>query len=406
MPDLSRASALLLLTIAACSPPAVEQPLVELLPPVGAAGSLAPHLSTTAAGHAVLSWIEPADNGNAVRLSVLEGNAWTTPLTIASSENMMVNWADFPSVTPVSDTLWAAHWLRKLPAGGYAYEIVVSLSTDGGQTWTEPQLLHDDGTDSEHGFVSLYPAGESVGAVWLDGRNTVDGGSMTLRSAIIGSSGEISESQVIDERVCDCCQTDVAVGPGGPVAVYRDRSADEIRDIRAARLVDGSWRAGESVADDGWRINGCPVNGPSIASNRDALAVAWFTAADEDSQVKFAWSGDDPGSFDDAIAIDADRPVGRVDVELVEDGSAIVSWLRAADDGNGEICLRTVSPGGEPGPVHVVARTGVNRASGYPQMSRDGADVVLAWTDASAEQSKVVTARIRTASLFGTGSAD
>ena len=43
----------------------------------------------------------------------------------------------------------------------------------------------------------------------------------------------------IDTRVCECCPTDVAVTSEGAVAVYRNRSASDVRDIYVTRRVAG-----------------------------------------------------------------------------------------------------------------------------------------------------------------------
>jgi hypothetical protein len=255
--------------------------------------------------------------------------------------------------------------------------------------------------------VSLFPSQDSIGAIWLDGRNTGaaghesgHSGGMTLRSAIIAQDGSISDGQLIDELVCDCCQTDVTVGGVGPTVVYRNRTGDEIRDIHVVRSADSQWQPDAAVANDGWKIAACPVNGPAIASTDNAVAVAWFTAANEDTSVKLAWSFDGAINFAGPVAIDSDQPVGRVDVELLADGSAVVSWLRATANGEAEVCLRRVTPNGAAGPVHVVANTGANRASGFPQLLRAGDELILAWTDTSGAHSQVNAAHINVAMLL------
>jgi len=206
-------------------------------------------------------------------------------------------------------------------------------------------------------------------------------------------------TQLVDEVVCDCCQTDVAVTDYGPVAVYRNRDAQEIRDIHVLRSSDGQWLGDTAVADDGWKIAACPVNGPAIASDGKTVAAAWFTAPGDDTKVRMAWSGDGGQTFAAPFEVDGGRPIGRVDIELLENGSAVVSWLRSGDNGRGEICLRQIARNGDAGAVHVVAATGASRLSGFPQMQRAGSDLVLAWTDTSQERTRVVTARIDSAAL-------
>lgn len=394
------------LLASACSSASGESLRVTMLPPVAAAGSAEPHLARTDDGRVVMSWLEPEGDRIALKYSILQGDAWQPPLLVAGGTDWFVNWADFPSVTPIDDTLWAAHWLVRSGSSAYSYDVNIAISNDAGKTWGKPLTPHDDGTLTEHGFASLFPWQDGIGAIWLDGRNmsidghgTGHGGGMTLRSALIGRDGTIRAAQLIDEFVCDCCQTDVATTNLGPVAVYRNRDEHEIRDIHVVRSSDAQWLDDTAVADDGWKIAACPVNGPAIASNGKFVAAAWFTAPEDDTKVHMAWSSDAGRTFAAPLVVDGGRPIGRVDIELLANGSAVVSWLRSGDDGRGEICLRQITSNGEAGAVRIVATTGASRLSGFPQMLRDGSDLVLAWTDTSKEYTQVVAVRIDSTAL-------
>jgi hypothetical protein len=176
----------------------------------------------------VMSWLEPG-TGDEFHLSYAEWQRerrWGSPMAVAAGKNWFVNWADFPSVVPANDGPWTAHWLQQKPGGVYAYDVVTRLSADGGRTWSEPQSPHDDGTATEHGFVSIASLGGRPYGVWLDGRKTrgeghdhgaddhaAAQGAMTLRGAVLTPAGAIDGSE-IDARVCDCCQTDAAVSEG------------------------------------------------------------------------------------------------------------------------------------------------------------------------------------------------
>ena len=120
---------------------------------------------------------------------------------------------------------------------------------------------------------------------------------MTLRAAIVFEDGTIDYDTLIDERVCDCCQTSGTMTSSGPVITYRDRSDEEIRDMSVVRKVNGSWSAPAAINNDEWEITGCPVNGPRMTSFSNGLAVAWFTAAGGKAQVKVAFSDDSGASF-------------------------------------------------------------------------------------------------------------
>jgi hypothetical protein len=280
----------------------------------------------------------------------------------------------------------------------------MTVTDDGGQTWSADIPLHDDATATEHGFVSLFPWQGGIGAVWLDGRETVhEVGAMTLRSAVVGSDGVVREPALVDPMVCDCCATGVAIARSGPVAVYRNRTADEIRDIHVIRAIDGVWQESRAVADDGWRIAGCPVNGPAIAARGDRVAVAWFTAGGERRRVRLAFSEDSALSFGEAIDVAAGDVAGRVDVVLDQNGDAIVSWLASPSDGAAanelELRVQRVSPEAASGQVQPVARTGAGRPAGFPQMLLIDGQLVFAWTDTRGERTRVRTARMGAATV-------
>ena len=69
-----------------------------------------------------------------------------------------------------------------------------------------------------------------------------------------------------------------------------------------------------------------------------------------------------------------------MDVVLLEDGAALVSWMEAIGK-EGEIHVARVTPAGEVGQVMTVARTSAARASGFPRMALSGRRVIFAWTE-------------------------
>ena len=393
-------------TLASCGQDTANS-LLTMSTPAGA-GSAEPHLDRADDGTVVLSWLEPAGDGVALRYATLAGATWDAPRPVAGGDNWFVYWGDFPSVSPIHDDLWAAHWLVKRPGGTYAYDVAVSLSHNAGRDWREPITPHTDGTATEHGFVTLFPWQDDVGVLWLDGRHMTEStstehdghGGMTLRSATLSNTGQINNGRQVDDLVCDCCQTDVAIAMDGPVAVYRNRTQEEIRDIHVARTVNGQWQPGFAVATDGWEIDGCPVNGPAVAATGKQVAVAWFTAANDQPRVRAAYSRDGGGTFAPAVDIDQDRPAGRVDIEWLDADTFAVSWVARGSEGGGALSVRAIGTEGASSPTQVIARTTTSRPSGFPQMVRHGDDLVFAWTDTQGEKSHVRTARLPISALL------
>ena len=103
---------------------------------------MAPNLASGPDGTVVLSWIEPEGDGDALLFSIFDDKAWRDSRTVVSGDNWFANWADFPAVVPVSSSRWAAHWLVRREAGGYAYDIYAAISDDAGNSWSEPFTPH------------------------------------------------------------------------------------------------------------------------------------------------------------------------------------------------------------------------------------------------------------------------
>ena len=361
------------------------------------------NLTVDARGRVYLSWIDRTpDNLFTLRFSTRERGGWSKPRTIAEGRDWFVNWADFPSLAALPDGSLAAHWLVKNGAGTYAYDVTIARSFDGGRTWSKPSVPHTDGTQTEHGFVSMFPARNgALGAVWLDGREMKAAaaghshGDMTVRYAALARDGRATEEAVLDRRVCECCQTSAALTQDGPVVVYRDRSDKEIRDIGIVRLKRGRWTEPRVVHADGWEIDACPVNGPSVSTDgRRRVAVAWFTGAGGAARVRAAFSSDQGDTFGAPAEVSAAEPIGRVGVLLLEDGSAVVSWLERLNQSGG-VLARRVHPDGRMSAPMTVAASGTARSNGVPRMVRAGDALVFAWVGSS----RVQTAELPLAAL-------
>jgi beta-lactamase class D len=371
-----------------CSQETAESTVMSFEVPA-AAGSVGANLATGPDGAVVLSWIEPDGDGHRLQYSVLAEAGWTEAATVARGDNWFVNWADFPSVVPLSGQLWAAHWLASQPEGGYAYDVNLSISEDHGRTWSTPFLPHFDATATEHGFVTLYPDSNGVGLVWLDGRkmineydeNDVRASGMTLRAATFGTDQAPIRSALVDDLTCDCCQTDLALTDDGPVAVYRDRTTDEIRDIYVARREFGEWQPGVPVASDRWEIAACPVNGPVIRANGNDVAVAWFTAAGDAPMVKAAWSQDGGRTFAAPVIVSRDVPLGHVGAVMLAGGDLVVSYQRSIGNGGAELLLRRISVSGAASEPYAVPGAADVFAFSVPQLAMRGDELVVAWTN-------------------------
>ena len=158
--------------------------------------------------------------------------------------------------------------------------------------------------------------------------------------------------------------------------VYRDRSEDEIRDISIVRLVDGQWSNPKPVFPDNWKISGCPVNGPRADAKGNNLAIAWFSSRDKVGRVQVIFSSDGGATFNSPVKINESETIGRVDLLMLDDKSAMVSWMEGS-----EIKAVRVYSDGKKEASMVIASSSESRSGGFPQMTKSGNRVVFAWSD-------------------------
>jgi hypothetical protein len=173
--------------------------------------------------------------------------------------------------------------------------------------------------------------------------------------------------------------------PEGPVVAFRDRSPREVRDINVSRLAAGAWSQPRPLHVDGWQIEACPVNGPALSARGSTIAAAWFAAPGDEGHAFAAFSSDAGRTWSDPIRLDDGTSLGHVDVELLDDGSAVASWVEFADQ-RAQLRIRTVKPSAERSVAVTLAGTGEGYVTGYPRLARQGDELLLAWIESTASR--------------------
>lgn len=371
------------------------------LPSPAGPGALTPQLTTAPDGIVYMSWLELVSEEHRLRVSRFDAvsRTWTPAQTVAQGPDWFVNWADTPQIAAGSDGRLVVAWFVKNPAlahnhdhHGTSYGARVSFSEDRGLTWSAPTPISRESNLNE--FVALQALSDGRWlATWLDGRARDTASAMQLWGRILQSD---APDQLIDDRVCDCCSTSLVAFPDGSALVaYRDRSASEVRDIAKARFNGTSWEPPSLIHADGWEIAACPVNGPMLSVQGATVAIAWFTAANDQPRV-LASSSSEAGNrfFVPNTLNDAERPLGRVDSALLRDGSHWVSWL----ENSGAVRIRRISPSGSAG-IGLSIAGGIgeaSRAGGFPRIAllkdydESPAQLILART-VPGEPSQIVT---------------
>lgn len=351
-----------------------------------------------------MSWVTQKDSLAMLNFSKYRNGIWTPSEEIISGNDWFVNWADFPQIAEYNGNILTS-FLQKSANGKYTYDVKLNVYNDSTKSWKKNFILHNDGTQSEHGFVSIQPyVFNSFFITWLDGRNTVGGhdnhnehgeGSMTLRGAIVFEDGTIDYDTLLDEKVCDCCNTASAIGPNDELIVaYRDRSDDEIRDIAIKRWdKNAGWLPEIQVGNDQWNIAGCPVNGPALDVIGNTIVVAWFTGVNDEGKVHLAFSENDRTTFGKVIRIDAGNATGRVDVVMLSETEAVVLWMEPQGEDEVIQLVKVNSKGTKNKPI-TISKTDATRATGFPQLEKVGNTLYVAWTVTSGTNSKIEMASV------------
>jgi hypothetical protein len=401
--------------VLACLTATPAMALIEVvqLPALAPDGTAAePSVAADGEGGFVLTWqARLADGSTALDFTRVAANGSRGEAgRIASGTGWFVNWADFPSLAVLDNGDWLAHWLERSGPGRYAYDIRVRRSRDRGRTWSVAATLHDDATQSEHGFVAWAPlAGGDAHAVWLDGRASAaahaaapvqdaaaaasdpgsagdqdpqghqghEAGAMTLRAARVGRDG-VFDAVLLDDRVCDCCQTDAVRTGAQTLVVYRDRSDHEVRDVNLLRHDGRRWRGPEPLFTEGWVVPGCPVNGPAIAAHDGKVLAAAYSEAGGRAAVRLRGSADAGRSWRPAVKLVVDDSLGRLDVAALPGGRFLVAH-QVGGGADAELRIDLVDDQDQVAATRVLARADRAHLPGFPRMAVSDDAVLVAW---------------------------
>jgi len=393
---------LLLVWVWSCKPATPELIELETIPFPKMENAALPSLFASDSA-LYISWVT-MENDTTARMYYSNLNSdkqWTAPQLINQGSNWFVNWADFPALVENNGVL-LSHILQKSSPATFSYDIKLQVLPKRASQWKLNLPLHQDSTQTEHGFVSLVPyTSTSFFSSWLDGRemgggghdHDTHGGAMSIRAAEIDFNGKVLWDELLDAKTCECCQTSSAITDLGPIVVYRNRSDRDIRDIAITRLVDGKWTEPAIIHPDGWEITGCPVNGPKVVAKGSNLLIGWFTAPKGIQQVKFAFSANAGASFGKPVVIESTGLIGRVDVALLREDLGVVSWMETKGEQT-FLYAAGIDQAGKMGAALQITAIDPSRKSGFPQLEVLGGQVYFAWTEVVGENKNVRTARI------------
>jgi hypothetical protein len=379
----------ILLLLFGCLLPAIGQ--FKRIDPPALPDSGMPLLTSGPDGSIYLAWTETTPlKVHALRFSKWTGKSWTPPETITQGKNWFVNWADFGSITVLPDRSMLAHWLPRAEGGGkFGYGIRIAQRDPGRPVWKQIHGMSLDEKVDYAGFLTFAPrtraatylappAEKNQVAVAHDDEH---GHRKTARFIEFRADGTVEADKELDADVCSCCQTALGKTRNGWIAAYRDHLPGEIRDISIVRFADGVWTRPRTLNADGWKINGCPTDGPALIAKDSNVAIAWLTRAGNVPKVQLVLSSDEGRTFGRPIRIDSGNPLGRPSITAFDESSYLVTWLEKTASGHSEIRIRRITFDGTASEAHTVSPAPLGRASGFPKAIVTAEQIILAWRD-------------------------
>jgi hypothetical protein len=274
--------------------------------------------------------------GDSSRLALLNssdgGDSFDKPVWVSEQGAPVSSHGEnSPALVVTPDIMYAA-WNQ----GG---DIRLARSLSWGATFEKPVRISDKPAKAHSGYVSIgvAPNGD-VYAVWLDTRESTPAHDVyslyfarsTDRGVTFGKNIKVAD------HVCECCRPNVSFGPNNEVLVFwRHIYPGSIRDMTVAVTRDGgnAFSAPVRIAEDNWKLEGCPDSGIALARSGNRVYAAWLTEASPSiAGVRLTWTDDAGKTWAPALlasqkVLDANYPA-----------------LSTADDGHIELIFQGRDP--------------------------------------------------------------
>ena len=390
----------------ACVFEAHPRPVLES---VGLAASWDPTLAVDTAGTLYLFAVYLQNSKS--RLGLLtshDGGDTLTPSALPISDadaSIGSHGEQSPSVAMTRGGIYAL-WQQ---SGQNRSEMIMSArSLSWGESFEKPVQVSDKDAPGYRGFPSIgvAPNGD-VYAIWLDERDSSKPDEETSSVYLARSTDQgatFGRNVRVAKGACPCCRPSLAFGAHGEVFVaWRRVFRGEVRDMVVSTSRDGGQTFADPVRvhDDGWKLNGCPDCGASLAESNSVLCIAWMTEGREERpRIRFARSADGAKSFSAPIDISRDiLDPNHPAMKTAEDGTVWLIFQGRPPSSTGswnetQAYVVQIDPRGSPSlPTPV---PGSENSIAYPTMALgSGGRLFVAWTQTQVNRSVVMLSRGR-----------
>ncbi|HZV98718.1 MAG TPA: sialidase family protein [Methylophilaceae bacterium] len=285
----------------------------------------------------------------------------------------------------------------------YSGHIWFARSTDGGRSFSNPVIVHEDRAEITHRFdaLAVAPTGR-VFVAWVDKRDLIaaqavnqpyEGAAIYYAISDDGGDSFAPERKLADAS-CECCRIALAVQPAGTVVgLWRHLFEGGVRDHAIAEIdpgkkIDpGNKPLIHRATFGNWKIDACPHHGPALARGGDwGWHMAWFDGESESSKAGLYYARMDGAAWVSSPAKrfgDAERQAGHPAL-LSLNGHNIeevwLAWRELSDEGS-QLRLAYSGDGGRSWDAarDIAATAG---SADYPQLLSYQGRAYLAWNTA------------------------
>jgi Neuraminidase (sialidase) len=208
-------------------------------------------------------------NGDSIMysLSTNGGKTFSPPELVAALPGLAASHMRGPQIAATSEGLSAI-------ASNSSGDIFSFVMDEKGK-WSEMARVNDADTVAKEGLMALSADGPNAFAVWLDlrgnGHNKIfgarsnDGGKTWSKNFLIYSSP--------DSSVCECCKPSILIN-GDHVYVMFRNWLNGNRDLYLIHSSNGgnSFEEAQKLGEGSWQLDGCPMDGGAFALTKSGRA--------------------------------------------------------------------------------------------------------------------------------------
>jgi hypothetical protein len=372
---------------------------------LGIAASRDPKVQISSSGNLALLAVykEQERTGLGVFLSHDGGDGFGHRLPVSPAGQQIVSHGENSPSLIYTPTAIYALWEQASPSG--FTDLMFARSVDFGRSFQEPVPVCQKEEPSFNGFstMGLAPNGDLY-AVWLDGRekDSPPGTFSVYISRSTDKGTTFGTNMLVAKGACPCCRPAITFGSNGQVFVaWRHVFESNVRDMVVASSTDGAtFRSPVRVAQDNWKLDGCPDSGPALEFHNGSFFIAWYTEASKDSVgIKLSRSSDGAKSFGEPLLVsgkilDANHP----DLSLSSDGRLLLTFQGRDPSKNGGWSptapyLVEIEEGSITDPIRIPSG---DRSVSYPVvLSGPSGRTFITWTEPCEMGQRVMLIRAR-----------